>query len=119
MKVQNRPCGSTGHPFDFFDILIFIIVVVTSDYFCTILQGTLQELMEHVVSLLQQLDTRRKQITVPSIVRKKLNECLSAVLKNITMVIAPSAYFRGIINLIGHSDGSVHKKVQMLSLFTM
>ncbi|KAL5745887.1 hypothetical protein ACOSP7_027033 [Xanthoceras sorbifolium] len=75
-----------------------------------IIQRKLEELMEQVVSLLQDVDTKRKQLNVSIAVRKEVKECMHAVLRTITMVMTPSAYFRGIINLLSNADDSVRKK---------
>ncbi|KAF5456237.1 hypothetical protein F2P56_025738 [Juglans regia] len=73
------------------------------------IQRTLGELMEQVVSLSQLVDASRKEIYIV-VIRKELKECLRAVLKCITMHMIPSAYFKGIIRLLGHSDGNVKRK---------
>lgn len=75
-----------------------------------ILQRTLGELMEQVVLLSQLVDASRKEIYIV-VIRKELKECLRAVLKCITMHMIPSAYFKGIIRLLGHTDGKVKRKV--------
>ncbi|KAK9291503.1 hypothetical protein L1049_019451 [Liquidambar formosana] len=74
------------------------------------IQRTLGELMEQVVSLLQLIDSRRKHTSVPVVIRKELKECMRTVLRTITKVMIPSAYFRGIIKLLGHADKNVGKK---------
>eukprot|EP00257_Ricinus_communis_P020965 XP_015580336.1 uncharacterized protein At3g06530 [Ricinus communis] len=74
------------------------------------IQAALQELMEHAVSLLHLIDKRRKQISIPVIMRKELRVSIHAVLRTVTAVMNPAAYFRGIISLLGHSDGDVQKK---------
>jgi U3 small nucleolar RNA-associated protein 10 len=75
------------------------------------LQRALGELMEHVVFLLHLVDARKKQLNFPVIMRKELKETMRAVVKNITMVMIPSVYFKTIIKLLHHSDKSVGKKV--------
>ncbi|KAJ0099511.1 hypothetical protein Patl1_20742 [Pistacia atlantica] len=74
------------------------------------IQSKLEELMEQIVFLLQYVDRRRKQLSVPVAIRKELKECMHAVLRNITMVMIPSAYFQSIINLLRNADGNVRKK---------
>ncbi|KAJ6347184.1 hypothetical protein OIU76_003808 [Salix suchowensis] len=74
------------------------------------IQETLQELLEQVVCLSQLIDLRRKQINVPDKVRKELKASMRAVLMSTTVVMIPSAYFRGIISLLCNSDGNVKKK---------
>ncbi|XP_020540628.2 uncharacterized protein At3g06530 isoform X2 [Jatropha curcas] len=74
------------------------------------IQTTLEQLMEHVVSLLQVIDSRRKQLSIHVIIRKELKESAHTVLRAITAVMSPATYFRGIISLLGHSDGNVQKK---------
>ncbi|KAI9160506.1 hypothetical protein LWI28_008767 [Acer negundo] len=74
------------------------------------IQRKLEELMEQVVSLLQNVDTRRKQISVPIAVRKEVKECMHSVLRTITTAMIPSAYFRCIINLLSNADANVRKK---------
>jgi U3 small nucleolar RNA-associated protein 10 len=75
------------------------------------LQRALGELMEHVVFLLNLVDARKKQLNFPVIMRRELKETMRAVVKNITMVMIPSVYFKTIIKLLHHSDKSVGKKV--------
>lgn len=72
--------------------------------------------MEHVVFLLQLVDMRRKQTICPVMIRKGLKECIYSVLRTITTVMSPAAYFRGIINLLGHSDRNVQKKVHNVTI---
>ncbi|KAG7972395.1 hypothetical protein I3843_07G181800 [Carya illinoinensis] len=73
------------------------------------IQRTLGELMEQVVLLSQLVDASRKEIYIV-VIRKELKECLRAVLKCLTMHMIPSAYFKGIIRLLGHTDGNVKRK---------
>ncbi|GAU49365.1 hypothetical protein TSUD_252390 [Trifolium subterraneum] len=75
-----------------------------------VIQRALGEFMEHVVFLLHLVDARKKQLNFPVIMRKELKETMRAVVKNITMVVIPSVYFKGIIKLLHHSDKSVGKK---------
>ena len=79
-----------------------------------ILQSALGELMEHVVFLLHLVDARKRQLNFPAIIRKELKETTRAVLRNITMVMTPSTYFKSIIKLLHHSDNSVGEKVFFL-----
>ncbi|GFY84406.1 ARM repeat superfamily protein [Actinidia rufa] len=75
------------------------------------IQRTLGALMEHVVSNLQLVDSRRKHfLSFPTIIRKDLKECMRTVLKNITNGLMPSAYFRVMIKLLRHADNSVKRK---------
>lgn len=75
------------------------------------MQSKLEELMEQIVFLLLYVDRRRKQLSVPVAIRKELKECMHAVLRSITTVMMPSAYFQTIINLLRNADGNVRKKV--------
>ncbi|KAL4595949.1 hypothetical protein ACB092_12G129000 [Castanea dentata] len=75
------------------------------------IQRKLEDLMEQVAPLLQLVDESRKQISIPVAIRKELKECMRVVLRTITMRMIPSAYFKGIIKLLGHADGNVKKKV--------
>ncbi|GLT39857.1 hypothetical protein SLA2020_140240 [Shorea laevis] len=74
------------------------------------IQEKLEELMKHVLSLFQVVDARRKQINIPVIMRKELRARMDSILRNITMVMTPTAYFQAITNLLGHADGNVRKK---------
>lgn len=74
------------------------------------IQRKLEELMEQVVFLLQFLETRKKQMSVPIATRKDLKECMHAVLRTVTKVMNPAAFFKGIVNLLGNADGNVKKK---------
>ncbi|XP_077219422.1 ARM repeat superfamily protein isoform X2 [Tasmannia lanceolata] len=74
------------------------------------LQRILGALMEQVVSHLQLVVVRSKQLSVPTSVRKELKECIHTVLKTISNVMVPSAYFKAITLLLGHADGNVRKK---------
>lgn len=67
--------------------------------------------MEQVIFLLQLVDSRKKQPSLPVIVRKELKETMRAIVRNITMVMIPSAYFKSIIKLLRHADKNVGKKV--------
>lgn len=79
---------------------------------CTLtLQRKLEKLMEQVVSLLQFVERRKKQISVPIATKNDLKEYMHAVLRTVTNVMHPSAYFKGIVNLLGYADGNVKKKV--------
>ena len=80
----------------------------------SILQGALSELLEQVVFLVQLVDASKKQLNFPIIVRKELKETMRAVVRNITMVMMPSAYFKSIIKLLHHADKNVGKKVLLL-----
>ncbi|WCJ36431.1 ARM repeat superfamily protein [Euphorbia peplus] len=77
---------------------------------CDSIQITLQALMEHVVTLLQLINTKRKQISIPVKIRLKLKECMDSLLRNSTTLMSPVAYFRAIISLLNNSDGDVQKK---------
>lgn len=83
------------------------------------IQRTLGEIMEQVVSLLQLTDSRREQIDVPVSIRKEVKECMHTVLRTITNVMIPSAYFRCIIKLLGHADTNARKKALGLLFETM
>lgn len=72
--------------------------------------------MEQVVSLLQLVNTRSRQLSVPIGIRKELKECMYGSLRTITKGMIPSAYFRGIILLLGHMDRNVRKKVSVNSV---
>nr|XP_010919682.1 uncharacterized protein At3g06530 [Elaeis guineensis] len=74
------------------------------------LQITLGELMEQVVLHSQLVTVRRKQVSVTSDIIKAFKDCANRVLKTITRWMLPSAYFKGITQLLGHADGSVKRK---------
>lgn len=74
------------------------------------LQCTLEELMEQVVSHLQLVDLKRKQVASLTDLRKELKDYMRDVLKNITKRLLPSTFFKGIIRLLRHSDTSVRRK---------
>ncbi|KAJ0099026.1 hypothetical protein Patl1_20602 [Pistacia atlantica] len=57
----------------------------------------LEELMEQIVFLLQYVDRRSKQLSVPVAIRKELKECMHAVLRSITMNMIPFAYALGLL----------------------
>ena len=80
-----------------------------------ILQITLGELMEQVVLHSQLVTVRRKQVSVTSDIIKAFKDCANRVLKTITRWMLPSAYFKGITQLLGHADGSVKRKVIFLA----
>lgn len=73
--------------------------------------------MEQVVSLLQVVDARRKQIGIPVATWKDFRACVDAILKTITMTMIPSTCFECITKLLGNADGTVRKKVYGYSLF--
>ncbi|OVA04123.1 BP28 [Macleaya cordata] len=74
------------------------------------IQTSLGALLEQVVSHLERVNARSKIPNVSIGVRKELKECMHIVLKTLTKEMIPSAYFRGIILLLGHPDGNVKKK---------
>ncbi|OMO94842.1 hypothetical protein CCACVL1_05773 [Corchorus capsularis] len=74
------------------------------------IQRTLGELMEQLVSLLQEVDARRKQLGISVAIWKEFKACVRAILKTITMAITPSTCFECITKLLGNSDGTVRKK---------
>lgn len=76
------------------------------------LQVLLEDLMEQVGFLFQLVDTTRKQITVPAVIRKELKDGIRAALRIVTSLMLPSAYFEGIIRLLRHEDKNVGKKVR-------
>lgn len=67
--------------------------------------------MEQVVSLMQFIDRKRKELHIPVAIRRELKERMHAALRTITVVMTPSTYFKGIINLLGKEDGYIKKKV--------
>ncbi|CAI8586853.1 unnamed protein product [Vicia faba] len=75
-----------------------------------VIQTALGGLMEHVVFLLHLVDARKKQLNFPVIMRKELKETMRALVRNITMVMIPSVYFKSITKLLHHSDKNVGKK---------
>ena len=75
------------------------------------MQRKLGELMEQVVSLLQLVDPRRKQIGIPVAIWKEFKACVDAILKTIPMSMIPSTCFECISKLLGNADSSVRKKV--------
>ncbi|CAK9135113.1 unnamed protein product [Ilex paraguariensis] len=74
------------------------------------IQGTVGSLMELVVSCLQLVDSRRKQIAVPTVIRKDLKEYMRSALKTIARCLVPAVYFQVIIKLLGHADNNVRRK---------
>lgn len=76
-----------------------------------VLQNTLEDLMKQVVSILELVDAKRKHSNIPVFLRKELKDCMHAILRTISVVIIPSAYFEGITKLLGHADKSIAKKV--------
>lgn len=77
-----------------------------------IVQATIGALMEQIVFLLQLIDSKRKHICLPYLIRKELKQYFHAVLKTVTKALVPSTYFSAIIHLLGHTDRSVRKKVR-------
>ncbi|CAI9771819.1 unnamed protein product [Fraxinus pennsylvanica] len=74
------------------------------------IQVTVGALMEQVVFHLQLIDSKRKHISLPSVIRKELKEYFHAVLKTVTKGLLPATYFSVIIHLLGQVDRSVRKK---------
>ncbi|KAI3862328.1 hypothetical protein MKX03_036895 [Papaver bracteatum] len=74
------------------------------------IQRSLGALLEQVVSHLELVDGKGKQSKVTSSLKKELRDCMHAVLKTITREMVPSSYFKGIVLLLGHSNGNVKKK---------
>lgn len=67
--------------------------------------------MEHAVATSLLVDVRRKKFHVPAVMKKELKDRANAVLRIVRTAMAPSAYFRGMVSLLGNSDGNVQKKV--------
>lgn len=74
------------------------------------IQRTIGELTEQIVSHLQLVDSRRKQIGLPSFIGKELKERIRTILKSITRGLQPSAYFKVIIKLLDHASKNVRRK---------
>ncbi|KAH7537802.1 hypothetical protein FEM48_Zijuj03G0131900 [Ziziphus jujuba var. spinosa] len=74
------------------------------------IQNTLKDLMEQVVCILQFADAKMKQTGIPVFVKKYLKDGMHAVLRTISVVIIPSAYFEGISKLLDHADKRLAKK---------
>ncbi|KAI3778087.1 hypothetical protein L2E82_07103 [Cichorium intybus] len=70
------------------------------------IQATSGELMELVVTHLQLVVSKRKEISVGKELKEVMHDVLTAVSKG----LLPSTYFQVIITLLGHSDRSVRKK---------
>eukprot|EP00268_Persea_americana_P022565 TRINITY_DN22456_c0_g2_i1.p1 TRINITY_DN22456_c0_g2~~TRINITY_DN22456_c0_g2_i1.p1 ORF type:complete len:2020 (-),score=349.41 TRINITY_DN22456_c0_g2_i1:339-6095(-) len=73
-------------------------------------QETLGTLMEQVVSHLQLITVRTKQLNTPTSVKKELKGCMHTILLTITKSMTPTAYFKAITLLLGHADRHVRKK---------
>lgn len=71
--------------------------------------------MEQVVLHLQLVTVRCKQVSITSDIAKAFKDRANRVLKTITRWMVPSAYFKGIAQLLGHADGSVKRKVIYLA----
>lgn len=67
--------------------------------------------MEQVVSHLEFVALRTKQLNTPASFKKELKGCMHTVLLTITNSMTPSAYFKAITLLLGHPDRNVRKKV--------
>ncbi|CAN0862884.1 Uncharacterized protein At3g06530 [Linum grandiflorum] len=87
----------------------FTLTLQSSEGFNNI-QKTLQELMEHTVATSLLVDVKRKQFHIPTVMKKELKDRAHAVLRIIRTAMAPSTYFRGMVSLLGNSDGNVQKK---------
>ncbi|XP_021845733.2 uncharacterized protein At3g06530 isoform X2 [Spinacia oleracea] len=74
------------------------------------IQGTLSELMVQVVFCWQLVDTSKRKISLPVILKKELKEIIHAVLMKITSGMLPSAFFQGIIRLLVQADKGARKK---------
>ncbi|KAK4256456.1 hypothetical protein QN277_009316 [Acacia crassicarpa] len=75
-----------------------------------VIQKGLGKLMEQIVFLLQLVFSKKKQMKFPVILRKELKETMRAAVRNITLVMIPSSYFRSIIKLLHHADKDVGDK---------
>ncbi|KAG8390231.1 hypothetical protein BUALT_Bualt01G0062300 [Buddleja alternifolia] len=74
------------------------------------IQSMVGELMEQVVYHLQLVDSKKKNIGVPAVIKSELKEYIRVVLKTLTKGLQPSTYFKVIIKLISHVDEDVRKK---------
>lgn len=75
-----------------------------------VIQKGLGKLMEQIVFLLQLVFSKKKQLKFPVILRKELKETMRAAVRNITLVMIPSAYFGSITKLLRHSDKDVGER---------
>ncbi|XVE62426.1 hypothetical protein DITRI_Ditri06bG0117100 [Diplodiscus trichospermus] len=66
--------------------------------------------MEQVVSFIQLVDARRKQIGIRLVIWKEFKACVDTILKTTTMSMMPSTCFVCITTLLGNADSSVRKK---------
>ncbi|XP_022943098.1 uncharacterized protein At3g06530 [Cucurbita moschata] len=78
------------------------------------IQSILGELLEQVVYQVQLVDTRSQEIGIPVAIRKEIRENMHAILRSITRVMSPSAFFRSTMNLLGHNNRNVGKKALSL-----
>lgn len=67
--------------------------------------------MEQVVYHLQLSSAGSRQLRIHKDVLKEFKDCVNRVLRAITKWMVPSTYFGAITHLLGHSSGSVKKKV--------
>ncbi|KAF7845346.1 uncharacterized protein G2W53_002251 [Senna tora] len=76
-----------------------------------VIQRELGHLMERIVLLWQLVYSRKKQLhDFPAIMRKELKDSMFAAVKNITLVMIPSTYFRTIMKLLRHPDKNVGER---------
>lgn len=75
------------------------------------LQPTIGAILEKMVSHLQLVESNGKQMGAP-VIRKELKERIRSVLKSIAKCLRPSIYFKIVIQLLGHADINVKKKVK-------
>lgn len=64
-----------------------------------------------MVSHLQLVESNGKQMSAP-LIRKELKERIRSVLKAIAKCLRPSICFKIVIQLLGHADINVKKKVK-------
>lgn len=79
--------------------------------FLLLVQLTIGAIMKETVCHLQLVDSKRKQKGSLSVFRKELKEYMNSTLSAVTKRLTPSIYFKAIVQLLGHVDKCVRKKV--------
>ncbi|XP_047327149.1 uncharacterized protein At3g06530 [Impatiens glandulifera] len=75
-----------------------------------IIQRMVGTIMEHVVILMQQVDSAKKQKADSAIIKKEVKECMRSILKCNMKVLTSTTYLETIIRLLGHANRNVRKK---------
>ncbi|KAI4384708.1 hypothetical protein MLD38_002826 [Melastoma candidum] len=82
-------------------------------------QEKLQQLLEQVVHILHLLDEGNHEAVIPHFVKRDIKNHLNSVLRTVTVALAPSPFFKCMVELLGSPEENVRRKALGLLITTM